>query len=585
MKLIIFCILALFALSFAKNHIPCHKSSGIKHQMIKTEPPRVSASDLPSSFVWSDVDGVNYLTLARNQHIPQYCGSCWAFSSTSALSDRIKIQRKAQWPDINIAPQVLISCETPDSGCDGGEALTAYKYIHDYNITDETCSTYRARGLTNGANCSDEIKCLNCDPNAGCSVPESYFIYGVEEFGPVKEEEAMMSEIFHRGPIVCSIAVTDALENYKGGIFNDTTGSVEPDHDISVVGYGVENGVKYWVVRNSWGTYWGESGFFRLIRGTNNLGIENDCAWAVPRDTWTLGDKNYTKIEKSPIFLPFQRRNKACKIQKRDIKEIVVTPRPHEILDTTTLPTAFDWRDVNGTNFVSWTKNQHIPVYCGSCWAQGTTSSLADRWNIIRRNQFPQVALSPQAIINCDAGGSCEGGDPMGVFEFAHSTGIPDETCQSYEAKDPTSFDCSPIQQCKTCVPPAPRESESGQDKCTAVTNFTRYFVSEYGSVSGADNMKAEIYMRGPIACGMDVTDAFEKYTGGVYSEYSFWPMINHEISVLGWGVENGTEYWVGRNSWGTYWGEHGFFRIKMNSDNLGIESDCSWGVPTTTKP
>merc|ERR1711923_35476 len=62
------------------------------------------------NFHWGDVDGVNYLTQTKNQHIPQYCGSCWAQAATSSLSDRIKIARKAAWPDINIAPQVLISC-------------------------------------------------------------------------------------------------------------------------------------------------------------------------------------------------------------------------------------------------------------------------------------------------------------------------------------------------------------------------------------------------------------------------------------------------------------------------------------------
>lgn len=61
-------------------------------------------SVLPENFFWGDVNGVNYLTVTKNQHIPQYCGSCWAFTATSSLSDRIKIARNATFPDILIAP-------------------------------------------------------------------------------------------------------------------------------------------------------------------------------------------------------------------------------------------------------------------------------------------------------------------------------------------------------------------------------------------------------------------------------------------------------------------------------------------------
>ena len=66
--------------------------------------PLVPVNDLPSQWNWNAIDGKNLITNIRNQHIPQYCGSCWAHAATSAISDRIKIARDAAWPDINISP-------------------------------------------------------------------------------------------------------------------------------------------------------------------------------------------------------------------------------------------------------------------------------------------------------------------------------------------------------------------------------------------------------------------------------------------------------------------------------------------------
>ena len=138
------------------------------------------------------------------------------------------------------------------------------------NITDETCSIYQAWGWTNGMGCTEEIKCKNCHPGGACDYPTGYLIYGVEQYAPINGEDKMMNEIFQRGPISCGVSVTDDFEKYKGGIITDATkGSI--DHEISLVGYGTDNGVPFWYGRNSWGTFWGERGFFRIYRGNNTL--------------------------------------------------------------------------------------------------------------------------------------------------------------------------------------------------------------------------------------------------------------------------------------------------------------------------
>jgi cathepsin X len=231
---------------------------------------------------------------------------------------------------------------------------------------------------------------------------------------------------------------------------------------------------------------------------------------------------------------------------------------PWDEIDTASLPANWDWRNINNTNYLSWSRNQHIPQYCGSCWAHGTTSALADRFNILLGDQNPTpVGLNPQVMVNCEAGGDCGGGDPSGVYDYAYYTGIPDSSCEQYVAKNLDKSTCQPIDICRDCRGPPPAEGQSGLDNCWAV-DYKKYYASNYYSLSGANQMKAEIYKNGPIGCGIDATDGLEAYEGGIYSEENSWPMINHEISVVGWGFDEATqtEYWVGRNSWGTYWGE-----------------------------
>lgn len=215
-------------------------------------------------------------------------------------------------------------------------------------------------------------------------------------------------------------------------------------------------------------------------------------------------------IQREPEPEAEKTNRQGCSVKHSLTAEQMITePLPHEYITAKDLPKSFDWRHVNGTNYMTWSVNQHIPQFCGSCWAQGSTSSLADRINIMRRNKFPAIVLSPQVVINCHAGGSCAGGDALEVFAFAHKHGIPEQSCQNYISKNPEKFDCSDIQNCMNC----------NNESCWAVKTHKSWKVSQYGLTVGAERMKAEIFARGPIACGMDSTEKFGEYRGGIYAE------------------------------------------------------------------
>ena len=103
-----------------------------------------------------------------------------------------------------------------------------------------------------------------------------------------------------------------------------------------------------------------------------------------------------------------------------------------------------------------------------------------------------------------------------------------------------------------------------------AITNYPKVTVSEYGSVKGDDEIMSEIFSRGPVSAYINA-ECIETYTGGInmYDTCNT-RTTNHAIQLNGWGTENGVDYWIGRNSWGTYWGKaHSVWYLTLSSLHL----------------
>ena len=229
----------------------------------------------------------------------QYCGSCWAHGSVSALGDRIKIARKGKGIDINLSVQHMLNCGQVGS-CHGGSVDGPYQWLHRLSqsgtgISYETqnpylaCSSESNDGLCPHADwsCTPMNVARTCStfpPRGKCAGLSKYPNATISEYGSISGADAMAKEIYARGPIACGIDAAPILD-YKGGVVSDAGMSI--DHVISVVGWGTDaTAGQYWIVRNSWGEYWGEMGYVRVAKGNNALHLEEQCAWAVPA-AWT----------------------------------------------------------------------------------------------------------------------------------------------------------------------------------------------------------------------------------------------------------------------------------------------------------
>jgi cathepsin L len=215
----------------------------------------------PDSLDWRD-QGVVQVVKDQGQ-----CGSCWAFGAIGAEESMFAINLGTLY---NLSEQNLVDCDILDSGCNGGSAENAYEYVLDFQ------DGYFATEI--------EYPYTGTDGNcyySESSMSDSAYLYNYGWIANPGDESNLLAIIAEYGPAACAIdASLGSFQQYQSGIYNDPTcSSTDLDHEVLNVGYGADDsGTQYWIIKNSWGTGWGELGYIRMSRNKNNqCGIATDA--------------------------------------------------------------------------------------------------------------------------------------------------------------------------------------------------------------------------------------------------------------------------------------------------------------------
>jgi len=222
------------------------------------------STNLPENFDWRDYGAV---TNVKNQ---AYCGSCWSFGASGDIEGSWYLAGNDL---ISLSEQQLVSCDSKyDFGCDGGWQEAAFEnVINRGGIVSESFYPYLTVNM-------DNVKGTPfCDNNV---ISHENYVAQIKSWSYVSTseegEDLLALALVRQGPLTLALNA-EPMSFYMGGIDNpENCDPQDLNHAVLLVGYGVENGVKYWTIKNSWSDSWGEDGYYRIVRGVNKCGIALD---------------------------------------------------------------------------------------------------------------------------------------------------------------------------------------------------------------------------------------------------------------------------------------------------------------------
>ncbi|VDI19073.1 cathepsin B-like [Mytilus galloprovincialis] len=257
----------------------------------------VAAQDLPDTFD-SRTQWPNCPTIKEVRDQGD-CGSCWAFGAVEAMSDRICIKSAGKVNAHLSAEDMNDCCRTCGNGCNGGFPEAAWQYWKQEGLvtggqynTKQGCQPYTIKACDHhvvgklepcAKKDSKTPKCTHkCEAGYNVSYTQDKH-FGMSAYAVKREETQIMTEIMTNGPVEGAFTVYADFPTYKSGVYKHTTGSALGGHAIKLIGWGTENGDKYWLVANSWNPDWGSAGFFKILRGKDECGIESGIVGGEPK--------------------------------------------------------------------------------------------------------------------------------------------------------------------------------------------------------------------------------------------------------------------------------------------------------------